>query len=216
MKVTFGWDPLKALHAKSKLERGDGTDRWPQLTAKMKELVERQFTDISRDLLAYAIERHDYRRSLRDWYHCWHRALSRPNMDIRERTLTQEAEKSLQDLECEGLVNPKIESSSVSVVNACKAVQIGVTLSFTDDKGGYALARFIWSRRWIGSYQQGDDPFQKSLSGLHYNHDWESGSWSDKDQTDHAHTVSFLTVLETMAGDGSDLEGTIASMCSAQ
>jgi hypothetical protein len=91
-----------------------------------------------------------------------------------------------------------------------------VTLSFTDDKGGYALARFIWSRRWIGSYQQGDDPFQKSLSGLHYNHDWESGSWSDKDQTDHAHTVSFLTELETMAGDGSDLEGTIASMCSAQ
>jgi hypothetical protein len=137
-------------------------------------------------------------------------------MAICETELTQEARKSLKDLKCEGLMDPNIESLSVSAVSVSKAVQIAVTLSLKDDEGQHALARFIWSRRWIGSYQQGDNPFQKSPSGLHYNHDWESGSWSLQNQRDHANTVSFLTELGRMAGDDSDLEGTIASICPGQ
>jgi hypothetical protein len=154
------------LHAMSKLKLADGSDRWPQLTAKMQELVEQQFISIRRDLKAYTLEKYDHRRSLLDWADCWHRALSRPNMAIRETELTQAARQSLQDLECEGLVDPKVESSSVSAVNVSKAVQISVTLSFTDDEGRYALARFIWSRKWNVSYRRGVDPsFQPAPNG---------------------------------------------------
>lgn len=151
MKLTFSWGTLKALHAKSKLEKADKTDRWPELTAKMKELVEQQFTNARRDVLAYELERYGSKLSLLDWADCWHRALSRSNMEVRERKLTQRAEESLQDLKHKMPVDAKIQSSSVSVVNVTKAVQISVTLSFEDEAGECALARFIWMRGWEGS-----------------------------------------------------------------
>lgn len=200
----------------SKLKLANGSDRWPQLTAKMQELVEQQFTTIRRDLRAYKLENYDHRRSLLDWADCWHRALSRPNMAIRETELTEEARKSLEDLKCEGLVDPKIESSSVSAVNVSKAVQISVTLSFTDDEGRYALARFIWSRKWKVSYQQGADPSFKPVPNWGYDYSWEIRPWSLKNQRDHENTVSFITELETRASSYTDLEGTIASICSGQ
>lgn len=204
------------LHAMSKLKLADGSDRWPQLTAKMQELVEQQFISIRRDLKAYTLEKYDHRRSLLDWADCWHRALSRPNMAIRETELTQAARHSLQDLECEGLVDPKVESSSVSAVNVSKAVQISVTLSFTDDEGRYALARFIWSRKWNVSYRRGVDPSFQPAPNWGYEYSWEIRPWSLDNQRDHEHTVSFVTELETRASSYPDLEGTIASMCSAQ
>jgi hypothetical protein len=182
----------------------------------MQELVEQQFISIRRDLKAYTLEKYDHRRSLPDWADCWHRALSRPNMAIRETELTQAARQSLQDLECEGLVDPKVESSSVSAVNVSKAVQISVTLSFTDDEGRYALARFIWSRKWNVSYRRGVDPSFQPAPNWGYEYSWEIRPWSLDNQRDHEHTVSFVTELETRASSYPDLEGTIASMCSAQ
>jgi hypothetical protein len=137
-------------------------------------------------------------------------------MAICETELAQEARKSLQDLKCEGLVDPKIESLSVSAVSVSKAVQIAVTLSLKDDEGQYALARSIWSRKWKVSYRRGTDPSFKPAPNWGYDYSWEIRPWSLKKQRDHENTVSFLTELETMAGDPSDLEGTIASICPGQ
>jgi hypothetical protein len=162
------------------------------------------------------IENYDHRRSLLDWADCRHMALSRPNMAIRETELTHEARTRLKDLKCEGLVDPKIESLSVSAVSVSKAVQIAVTLSLKDDEGQCALARSIWSRKWKVSYRRGTDPSFKPAPNWGYDYSWKSRPWSLQNQRDHENTVSFLTELGRMAGDDADLEGTIASICPGQ